>query len=45
MQLVAANWLLAEICKEIVAGCQPIFSYLIHARLDLDRFCSTFQAK
>jgi len=45
MQLGIGNWLLAEICKEIVAGCLPLFLYLIHARLYLDRFCSAFPAK
>lgn len=45
MQLAACNWLLAETSKEIVTGCQPLFSYLIHAQLDLDRFCPTFPAK
>jgi len=38
MQLAACDWVLATICKEIVAGCQPLFSYSIHARLNLDRF-------
>ena len=38
MQLAACDWVLATICKEIVAGCQPLFSYFIHARFDLECF-------